>query len=135
MSRTCVYAPLSCGKVATIMRCTIPDLVHLKRLEEKIGEVSVEDILLGQTPEFNTLFESCVRLPADVETLELDSEDVCEIADKFREVNSRFLARLQRLNVILELGDITEKDLEDQREAAMELLLGTLRGQLHNVMQ
>jgi hypothetical protein len=135
MARTSVYAPLSCGKVATVMRCTLPDLVHLKRLEEKMVEMTVEDILLGDAIEFNTLFESCVRLPAEIDRLELDSEDVCEIADKFREVNKRFLSRLQRLNVIMTLGKVENEEDGKMEDAAVDLLLGTLKGQLHNAMQ
>lgn len=129
MGRVAVYAPLSCGKVATIFRCTLPDLVHLKRLEEKMASMTIEDILLGGSPELDTLFHSCVRLPDGVDKLELDSDDVCKIADKFREVNSRFLSRLQALNTLLTLGEVFQGE-GDHREAATDLLLNTLKEQL-----
>lgn len=129
MGRTVVDAVLSCGKTATIRKCTLQDLKHLAALEDKMGVMKVEDILLGEAPEFSTLFSSCVQLPAGVDKLELDSDDVCEIADKFREVNSRFLARYKTLNVILTLGTVFEEG-QDPQAAAVDLLLGTLKDQL-----
>lgn len=134
MPRTVAFAPLSCGKVVEVRRCCLKDLVHLKRLEEQMSSMTIEDILIGGSPDLDSIFASCVKLPDGVGKLELDSDDVCEIADKFREVNSRFLSRLRTLNTLMTLGEINTVN-GDVEGAAMELLLSKFGAQLQPVTQ